>query len=204
MTWRISPKWSKTVNRQEKQPEDSYLQVVKVVKRQDMPGKDIELNPVDFITVGTIGPKGQRIFHLQGGQGKQLVSLIIEKEQAWALSEAIRELLEDLDDRNPDLESTQDIDVRNVDMDLREPIEPVFRVAQMGLGYDEDRNQVVLVAQELMVPGEDDEAVEANPGVVKLWCSRKQMKLLCDYTLEVVKSGRADPKQNGRLVYYWS
>jgi uncharacterized repeat protein (TIGR03847 family) len=170
-----------------------------------MPGKDIELNPVDFITVGTIGPKGQRIFHLQSGQGKQLVSLIIEKEQAWALCEAIRELLEDLDKRNPDLESAQISDLSSVDMDLREPIEPVFRVAQMGLGYDEDRNQVVLVAQELMVTSEEDEEpVEADPGVVKLWCSRKQMRLLSEYTLEVVKSGRADPKQNGRLVYYWS
>ena len=46
-----------------------------------MPNREIELNPVDFITVGTIGPKGQRIFHLQGGKDKQLVSLIIEKEQ---------------------------------------------------------------------------------------------------------------------------
>lgn len=170
-----------------------------------MPGKDIELNPVDFITVGTIGPKGQRIFHLQGGQGKQLVSLIIEKEQAWALSEAIRELLEDLDKRNPDVESAQTTDLSSVDMELREPIEPVFRVAQMGLGYDEDRNQVVLVAQELTVSSEEDEEpVEVDPGVVKLWCSRKQMRLLSEYTLEVVKSGRADPKQNGRLVYYWS
>ena len=59
----------------------------------------IELNPVDFITVGTIGPKGQRIFHLQGGQGTQIVSLTIEKEQAWALSEAIREMLDDLEER---------------------------------------------------------------------------------------------------------
>ena len=67
-----------------------------------MPNKEIELNPVDFITVGTIGPKGQRIFHLQGGKDKQLVSLIIEKEQAWALSEAIREMLEDLLVAEPD------------------------------------------------------------------------------------------------------
>ncbi|MEZ4667627.1 MAG: DUF3090 family protein [Anaerolineae bacterium] len=169
-----------------------------------MPSKDIELNPVDFITVGTIGPKGQRIFHLQGGQGNQLVSLIIEKEQAWALSEAIRELLEDLDKRNPDVGSELSVDLSSVDMELREPIEPVFRVAQMGLGYDEDRNQVVLVAQELMVSAEEEESVEVDPGVVKLWCSRKQMRLLSEYTLEVVKSGRADPKQNGRLVYYWS
>ena len=37
-----------------------------------MPQTEIELNPVDFITSGTIGPKGQRIFHLQAGKEKQL------------------------------------------------------------------------------------------------------------------------------------
>ncbi|MBA3873326.1 MAG: DUF3090 family protein [Chloroflexota bacterium] len=168
-----------------------------------MAGKEIELNPVDFITIGTIGPRGQRIFHLQSGQGRQLVSLIIEKEQARALSEAIKEMLEDLDKRSPDaLGST--VNLSGVDMDLREPIEPVFRVAQMGLGYDEDHDLVVLVAQELVSTTDLDELSETEPGVVKLWCKRDQMALLCEQALEVVNSGRADPKQNGRLVYYWS
>src|SRR5688572_1419441 len=114
-----------------------------------MPNIEIELNPVDFITVGTVGPKGRRVFHVQAGQGDQIVSLNIEKEQAWALGEAIGELIEDLDSRypNPAGEPTG-AEAGKMDMDLREPIEPVFRVAQMGLGYDEERNLVVLVAQE--------------------------------------------------------
>lgn len=169
-----------------------------------MAGQQIELNPVDFITVGTIGPKGQRIFHLQGGQGNQLVSLIIEKEQAWALSEAVRELLEDLDKRYPAPDSPQEVDLSRVDMDLREPIEPVFRVAQMGLGYDEDRDMIILVAQEAVVAEEDTDPSLIEPGVVRMWCNRDQMRLLSEHTMEVVKSGRADPKQNGRLIYYWT
>ena len=168
-----------------------------------MAGQQIELNPVDFITVGTIGPKGQRIFHLQGGQGRQLVSLIIEKEQAWALSEAIRELLEDLDKRYPEAGSEESA-TGQADMDLREPIEPVFRVAQMGLGYDEDRDMIILVAQEAIAQNEEADPDQSEPGVVRMWCNREQMRLLSDHTLEVVKSGRADPKQNGRLIYYWT
>jgi uncharacterized repeat protein (TIGR03847 family) len=164
--------------------------------------KEIELNPVDFITVGTIGPRGQRVFHLQGGKEHHLVSLIIEKEQAWALGEAIREMLDDLVQRIPDLKRIPEVDSDLIDMELREPIEPVFRVAQMGLGYDEDQDMVVLVAQELVVV--DDQADEVEPGVVKLWCSRLQMHLLSEHALEVVKAGRADPKQNGRLTYYWT
>jgi uncharacterized repeat protein (TIGR03847 family) len=168
-----------------------------------MSSQEIELNPVDFITVGTIGPKGQRIFHLQGGKDNQLVSLIIEKEQAWALSEAIREMLEDLDERHPNF-SASTTELSQIDMDLREPIEPVFRVAQMGLGYDEDRDLVVLVAQELVATDEETDPALVDPGIVRMWCSREQMRYLSIHTLEVVQSGRADPKQNGRLTYYWT
>jgi len=168
-----------------------------------MPNTEIELNPVDFITVGTIGPKGQRIFHLQAGKDEQLVSLIIEKEQAWALSEALRELIDDLEKRYPETSETTPLDLSKMDMDLREPIEPLFRVAQMGLGYDEERNMVVLVAQELVALDEDADPDLVNPGIVRMWGNRAQMRALSTYTMEVVQQGRADPKMNGRLVYYW-
>ena len=172
-----------------------------------MPNIEIELKPVDFITVGTVGPKGQRMFHLQAGKDTQLVSLVIEKEQAWALSEAVRELVDDLDERfpNPDGQPTQ-IDLRTFDMELREPIDPVFRVAQMGLGFDEENNMVVLVAQEL-VPTSESESSDPDliePGVVRMWCDRKQMRALSLHSLDVVQAGRADPRQNGRVVYYWT
>lgn len=167
-----------------------------------MPNIEIELNPVDFITVGTIGPRGKRVFHLQAGKGEQLVSMTIEKEQAWALSEAIRELVDDLDTR---LGAADEPSSAKIDMELREPIEPLFRVAQMGLGYDEERNMVVLVAQELVVPPEEAPADDQpDPGVVRMWCSREQMRALSLQAMETVKSGRPDPKQNGRLIYYWT
>lgn len=170
-----------------------------------MPNTEIEMNPVDFVTIGTIGPKGQRVFHLQAGKAQQLVSLVIEKEQAWALSEALRELIDDLDERFPNPEGGPTaVDLSTVDMDLREPIEPVFRVAQMGLGYDEERNMVVLVAQELVIVDEDKPPEDAEPGVVRLWCSRPQMRALSLHALETVQAGRADPRQNGRVVYYWT
>jgi uncharacterized repeat protein (TIGR03847 family) len=170
-----------------------------------MPHTEIELKPVDFITVGTIGPKGRRIFHLQAGKDQQIVSLIIEKEQAWALSEALKELIDDLDERypNPDGKPTE-VDMDVIDMELREPIEPVFRVAQMGLGYDEDNNMVVLVAQELIAAEDDVDPDTLEPGVVRMWCDRKQMRALSLQAITTVQSGRADPRQNGRVIYYWT
>lgn len=184
-----------------------------------MPGIEIELNPVDFITVGTVGPKGQRVFHLQAGKGDQIVTLTIEKEQANALGEAIRELTEDLDRRFP---RSSRPETPETDMELHEPIEPLFRVAQMGIGYDEDRDMVVLVAQELVArtaQDEEDETIgtlggdgglseedddENEPGVVRLWCSRDKMRALSAHSTNTVKAGRPDPRQNGRLVYYWT
>jgi uncharacterized repeat protein (TIGR03847 family) len=174
-----------------------------------MPNLEIELNPADFVTIDTIGPKGQRVFYLQAGKDKRLVSMIIEKEQSWALSEAIRELLDDLDKRT---DSSTQVDVTRLDMALREPIEPVFRVAQMGLGYDEENDRVVLIAQELVITGDEDESEleidleddAIRPSVVRIWCTREQMAALSLHAMDTVKSGRADPRQNGRLVYYWT
>lgn len=169
-----------------------------------MANVEIELNPVDFITVGTVGPKGRRLFHLQAGKGAQIVSLTIEKEQARALAEAVTELLDDLVRQRGDNLSSDAVNLSSLNMELREPIEPQFRVSQMGLGYDEDRDLVVLVAQELVVPEEGQDPDLIRPGVVRLWGSRQQMRALCSYTLDVVRQGRADPKSNGRLLYYWT
>ena len=197
-----------------------------------MPRIEIDLDPVDFITLGTIGPKGQRVFYLQAGYNRQIVSLVIEKEQSWALSEAIKELIEDLRERF-DIKDDEKPVAEELDMELREPIEPLFRVSQMGLGYDETKDRIVLVAQEMIISEEqsdeirddedlDDSLLEApddaldnidelddidgedSPGVVRMWCSRAQMRALSEHAMKTVKAGRADPKQNGQLIYYWT
>jgi uncharacterized repeat protein (TIGR03847 family) len=173
-----------------------------------MAGIEIDLNPVDFITIGTIGPKGKRVFYLQAGYNNRLVSLVVEKEQSWALSEAIKELIDDLAQRfnTGDDEITEAL-LEGLDMDLREPIEPIFRVSQMGLGYDEDQDRIVLVAQELVISADDSEEPDVSQqeaGIVRFWCTREQMRALSAQATHTVQAGRADPKQNGRLVYYWT
>jgi len=176
----------------------------------------IELNPVDFVTVGAIGPKGQRTFHLQAGQDNRIVSFTIEKEQAQALSSAIAELLEDIEHRG---NTKTEADFSQLDMDLREPIEPLFRIAQMGLAYEASEDKIVLIAQEFVPQSEDEHEEEddgdtadfgffdgddGDPKIVRMWCSREQMRALSLRAMDTVKSGRPDAKQNGRIIFYWT
>lgn len=166
-----------------------------------MSDADLELRPVDFITVGTVGPRGKRVFHLQAAKDDQLVTLTLEKVQVSAMSEAIKELLEDLSERFPDLEDEPDVNLREWDTELRDPIESQFRVSQIGLGYDEASDMIVLVTQELL-PDQDQEFQE--PRVLRFWAGRTQMRVLALYAERVVSRGRPDPQHNGRIHYYWT
>ncbi len=144
--------------------------------------RHIELNPVSYLTIGTVGPPGQRTFYLQGRRGTHIISLVIEKEQAMMLINSFESLLDELDKRHP-IPAREAQEPVWTDMRLREPVESLFRVGNMGLGYNEDTDQVVLVAYELV-----DE--EEDPSIVSFWASRTQIQSLIQHTLDVVKAGR--------------
>lgn len=149
-----------------------------------MPDFVYDLDPANFITIGTIGPPGQRTFYLQASQGSVVVSLIIEKEQARALAESLDQLLEALEERYPrPPDAEQEI---TYDMALLQPVNELWRVGQMGLGYDEDTDLIVLIAQELLF--EDDPRQE--PEVVRFTATREQMRALSKHALWVVEQGR--------------
>ena len=142
----------------------------------------IELNPVYHLTIGTVGEPGNRTFYLQGSQGSQVISLVIEKEQAAMMAISLDSLLEDLKKQHPEETRNAEEPVWT-DLRLRQPINSLFRVGHMGLGYNEDSEQVVLVAYELVEEGEE-------PNVVSFWASRYQVKTLIKHTTDVVSSGR--------------
>lgn len=152
----------------------------------------IELNPVSHLTVGTVGPPGQRTFYLQGGRGLQTISLTIEKEQAAMLVNSLETFLEELDEKHPPETRSSDESVLQ-DMRLREPVEGLFRVGNMGMGFNESANQIVLVAYELV--DEDEE-----PDVVSFWASRSQMRALVNHAREVVAAGRPICGNCGRPI----
>jgi uncharacterized repeat protein (TIGR03847 family) len=148
-----------------------------------MPNQSIEVNPCSRITIDAIGEPGNRTFYIQARKGAQIVTLICEKETASSLALALQQLLEDLREKYPSGANFMKI---VADMSLDEPIAPEFRVGQLGLGYDESRDLVVIFARELI--SEEIDPNEAS--TVRLFCSRAQVDALSKHTLEVVSKGR--------------
>ncbi|MGH2620257.1 MAG: DUF3090 domain-containing protein [Anaerolineales bacterium] len=143
---------------------------------------ELDLNPVTRIIFGAIGPPGKRVFYLQARKDDQLVTLIVEKQQVQSLPIGLERFLGDLAQRNPELPAASG-DYKREEMGLEDPIEPKFRVGQIGLGYDEASDRVVLVARELA-----DETQESE--VIRFWCSRSQLRAMCQWGLEIVGQGR--------------
>ena len=150
-----------------------------------------DLDAVQRITAGAVGPKGQRVCYVQARRGSRLITLTAEKEQVRALADAIGRLLDSLAEKNPRLATSDDLLV--TDMSLEEPLEPEFRVGQMGLGYDAERDLVVLLIQSNA--DEESEALTA-----RLSASRPQMRALSSHAAQVVAAGRPICGNCGRPI----
>lgn len=151
-----------------------------------------DLDAVQRITAGAVGPKGQRIFYVQARRGNRLISLVAEKEQVRALADAVGRLLDSLAEKNPRLATSDDMLV--TDMSLEEPLEPEFRIGQMGLGYDAERDLVILLIQGV---AEDE---ESEPQTARFSASRPQMRALSSHAALVVAAGRPICGNCGRPI----
>ena len=146
---------------------------------------EYELKPVNRITTDAVGDPGTRVFYLQGRSADQLLTLLIEKQQIQSLAVGLEQFLQDLEDRYPELTEASSEFVE-VEMELEEPIDPAFRVGKIGLGYDEDSDLLVLVARETQT----EEGDEDTAGVARFWCTRSQLRSLCQWGLELASRGR--------------
>lgn len=149
-----------------------------------MAGQIFEMHPVSRITIETVGPPGQRVFLLQASHGTETITMKLEKEQAQVLAHSIDQLLEELSERFPRPFSTMDEPLPS-DLLWREPLEPLFAIGQMGLGYDESEDALVLVVQELTT---EEESADAR--IARFWATRGQMQAISRHALEVVAMGR--------------
>jgi uncharacterized repeat protein (TIGR03847 family) len=134
-----------------------------------------ELTSLDRLTVGTVGPPGQRVFYLQAAAGTQVVSLKLEKTQVAALVTYLATLLSDLP--SPATVPT--------DLDLVEPVVAEWIVGALGVTYDESSDRVLLQAEEMVEDEDDDGGASA-----RFFATREQVAGLAARGAEVVAAGR--------------
>lgn len=136
---------------------------------------DIEFDPADRITVGAVGPPGERTFMLQASKGAEEVSLVIEKSDALAFGEASRPILEAF---GPPEDTVEDealiFDEDNV---------PAWRVGTIEVAYSEERDLVLLLCRELV--DEDEQGSTA-----RFWVTRGQFIALASRAVVVASQGR--------------
>ncbi|HEX7432761.1 MAG TPA: DUF3090 domain-containing protein [Anaerolineaceae bacterium] len=150
-----------------------------------MPRIELDLNPVTYITTDAIGKPGERVFYLQGRQGEQIVTLLVEKVQVQSLAIGVEQFLDELKEKYPDLpEPTEEF--QEEPMHIHPPVDPLFRIGELGLGYDADRELAVLIAKEIVGDGENAD----DAGVVRFWCTRSQLKAMCRWGLILTNRGR--------------
>ena len=132
-----------------------------------------DLSSPDRITVGTVGPVGDRVFLLQFRQGPVLLTLKIEKQQVAVLADYLARIVKD-QERPGHLpgEST-----------LEEPTEPAWVVGTVGVSFDEAEDRVILVIEE-RVPEDETGAI------ARLSVSREQAAGFAIQATRVVESGR--------------
>ena len=87
--------------------------------------------PVERITAGAVGA-GQRTFYLQARAVEGLYSVVVEKQQVELLAASILDILERVGEETGQGPAEPD-------MELEEPLEPLWRVGKLSIGYAEDR-----------------------------------------------------------------
>ncbi len=160
-----------------------------------MPTIDLDLNPVDYLTTDAIGQPGKRVFYLQGRKGVQTVTLLIEKLQLQTLAVGIEQFMVEIRERLPELIEAS-ADYVEEQMHIHPPVDPLFRVGEIGLGYEAESDLVVLIVHELL--GEPVEEEESN--VVRFWCTRAQARALASWSITLSGRGRPTCPQCGESM----
>ena len=76
------------------------------------------------------------------------MSLVLEKQEVANLAISILQLLEELEEKFPELTPAAS---SNSDLIPESPVEPLFRVGQLIVGYDEEDDMIWLIAKALII-----------------------------------------------------
>jgi uncharacterized repeat protein (TIGR03847 family) len=177
-----------------------------------MDENEIELETVDGLGAGAVGDPGEREFFLQARTESAQLTVLVEKEQVALLAtEAVAFLDRIAEDYPEEPSAVPEPVVRQAG--LREPTVPLFRARLIGLGFDPERELVLIELRERsseeeeeegeeLTPTADDDvtapnAAAAEPGegdedgyVARIYATRPQVRAMAAKGAEAVAAGR--------------
>ena len=147
----------------------------------------IELDGVDALGAGAIGEPGQRAFYIQADKRGSRLTVLVEKEQVGLLALEAVAFLDRIAEDHP--ESPGESSALHPAMaQVSEPAVPLFRARMIGLGFEPDRDLVLI---ELREHSEDDEVDDPDDGyVARIFATRAQVRAMAARGSEAVSGGR--------------
>lgn len=124
----------------------------------------IELDQVDALGAGAVGEPGARAFYLQARTGDAQLTVLVEKEQVALLATEAVAFLDRIADEFPE----EPIALTPMTAELREPTVPLFRARLIGLGFDPERELVLIELRERASDDDDEQGDEEDDEVAAL------------------------------------
>ena len=154
-----------------------------------MSAEIIELDDVDGLGAGAIGEPGARAFYIQARTEATQLTVLVEKEQVALLAAEAVAFLDKIADDYPELP----FDIPSTQSVLREPTVPLFRARLIGLGFDPERELVLIELRERAddeaeEPADDDTDDEGY--VARIYATRAQVRAMAARGIEAVAGGR--------------
>jgi uncharacterized repeat protein (TIGR03847 family) len=150
----------------------------------------IELDGVDALGAGAIGEPGARAFYIQADKRGSRLTVLVEKEQVALLAQEAVAFLDRIADDHPEPPADAALLHPSV-AQVTEPAVPLFRARMIGLGFEPDRDLVLI---ELRERAEDDDTVEEEDDddgyVARIFATRAQVRAMAARGSEAVASGR--------------
>ena len=161
----------------------------------------IEFETVDALGAGAVGAPGQRAFYLQARSESAQLTVLLEKEQVALLAAEAIAFLDRIKEQYPE----DPIRLPDTMADLREPTVPLFRARLIGLGFDPERELVLI---ELRERPDDEDDEDDDPGddlladarraeideeegyVARIYATRPQVRAMAARGAVVVSAGR--------------
>ncbi len=154
----------------------------------------IEFDDVDALGTGAVGEPGKRAFYIQARTETAQLTVLVEKEQIAMLASEAVAFLDRIADEYPEVPAS----LSPVAAQLREPTVPLFRARLIALGFDPERELVLIELRERVEddeseaeaePDTDDEA-EGEGYVARIFATRAQVRAMAARGVEAVRGGR--------------